>query len=211
MFVTILLIPFAYLLGSIPTSVWLGKSTKGIDLREHGSGNAGTSNAIRILGWPTGVAVLIFDILKGFLAVNLAGFQTMWQEGSEAWMTLRILLGVVAVVGHIYPVFAGFRGGKGVATIAGVGFALNPMATLAALGIYILVLAIFRISSLGSLSAAISYPFWVIFLFDSPYYSLVIFSLLVTVVIVLTHQANIKRLIKGKEKSLKREKGENNR
>ena len=142
MIILIILLPFAYLLGSIPTSVWLGKATKGIDLREHGSGNAGTSNAIRILGWPTGVVVLIFDVLKGYLAVSLAGFQSIWNEGSEAWMILKIVLGIVAVVGHIYPVFAGFRGGKGVATIAGVCFALNPLATLSAMGIYIILLLI---------------------------------------------------------------------
>ena len=206
MIISIILLPFAYLLGSIPTSVWLGKATKGIDLREHGSGNAGTSNAIRILGWPTGVVVLIFDVLKGYLAVSLAGFQSIWNEGSEAWMILKIVLGVVAVVGHIYPVFAGFRGGKGVATIAGVGFALNPLATLAAMGIYIIVLLIFKISSLGSLSAGLSYPFWVIFVFDTPYNSLLIFSILVTFVLILTHQSNIRRLIKGEENSLNKKK-----
>ena len=206
MIISILLIPFAYLLGSIPTSVWLGKATKGIDLREHGSGNAGTSNAIRVLGWPIGLVVLIFDVLKGYLAVSLAGFQSIWNEGSEAWMILKIVLGVVAVVGHIYPVFAGFRGGKGVATIAGVGFALNPLATLAAMGIYIIVLLIFRISSLGSLSAGLSYPFWVIFVFDTPYISLLIFSILVTFVLILTHLSNIRRLIRGEENSLNKKK-----
>lgn len=206
MIISILLIPFAYLLGSIPTSVWLGKATKGIDLRDHGSGNAGTSNAIRVLGWPIGLVVLIFDVLKGYLAVRLAGFQSIWNEGSEAWMILKIVLGVVAVVGHIYPLFAGFRGGKGVATIAGVGFALNPLATLAAMGIYIIVLLIFRISSLGSLSAGLSYPFWVILVFDTPYTSLLIFSILVTLVLILTHQSNIRRLIRGEENSLNKKK-----
>jgi len=124
----------AYLLGSIPTSLWLGRAFKGVDLRDHGSGNAGATNAFRVLGKPIGSAVLLLDMGKGFLAVNLALIQHVILPGSEAWMILKITLGLLAVVGHIFPVFAGFRGGKGVATITGVGLAIHPFAALAAMG-----------------------------------------------------------------------------
>ena len=124
----------AYLLGSIPSAVWLGRVVKGIDLREHGSGNAGATNAFRVLGIPIGIAVLLMDILKGYLAVNISLLQHEVAVGTEGMMILRIGLGAIAVVGHIFPLFAGFRGGKGVATMAGIGLAVHPLAALAAIG-----------------------------------------------------------------------------
>jgi glycerol-3-phosphate acyltransferase PlsY len=204
MLVISIITAIAYLLGSIPSSVWLGKITRGIDLRDHGSGNAGTSNAFRVLGWKIGLAVLIIDILKGYLAVYLSVFQNQWAEGTEGWMAFRIVLGLVAVAGHIFPVFASFRGGKGVATLAGAGFAIHPYATLAALGVYLFIFILFRISSLGSLGAAISYPLWIMIVFREGYLSLSIFSLLVTLTIILTHLPNIRRLIKGEERTVKK-------
>ncbi len=208
MFWIVLIIIGAYLLGSIPTSVWLGKALKGIDLREHGSGNAGASNAFRVLGKPIGTAVLILDMLKGFLAVNLILLQHEIDPGSEAWMLLKIGLGLMAVLGHIFPVFAGFRGGKGVATIAGVALALNPFAALAAMAVYLLVFLLTRISALGSLIAVLSYPVWIILVFKSEYLSIRIFSLAVVVLILITHRSNILRLVRGEEKSLFRKKGD---
>lgn len=189
----------AYLMGSIPTSVWLGRAIKGVDLREHGSGNAGTTNAFRVLGKPIGVMVFIVDMGKGFLAVSLSNFQAEFETGSEAWLILRIGLGVLSVIGHIFPLFAGFKGGKGVATMAGVGFALHPLAALAAMGIYLLVFLLSRVSALGSLSAVITYPVWMILVFQTDYQSLRIFSLFVPVLVILTHRSNIKRLFKGNE------------
>ena len=146
MVLLIILVVGAYLLGSIPSSVWLGKWIKGIDLRKQGSGNAGATNAFRVLGKPIGVAVLALDMLKGLLAVNLSHFQKEIFPDSELWMILRIAFGLLAVAGHIYPLFAGFKGGKGVATMAGVGLAIHPYAALAAMGIYLLVFLIFRLS-----------------------------------------------------------------
>jgi len=200
----ILLSVLAYLLGSIPSSVWLGKMIRGIDLRDQGSGNAGTSNAFRVLGWKIGVAVLAIDILKGFLAVSLSGLQNELAVDSEGWMIFRISLGVLAVVGHIFPIFARFRGGKGVATFAGIGLAIHPLATLAALGVYLVFFLIFRISSVGSMAAALSYPIWVMVVFNTGYISLGIFSCLVTFVILITHRSNIKRLLRGEEKMIRR-------
>ncbi|MEA3479940.1 MAG: glycerol-3-phosphate 1-O-acyltransferase PlsY, partial [Bacteroidota bacterium] len=192
----------AYLLGSIPTSVWMGRALKGIDLREHGSGNAGATNAFRVLGKPIGTVVLILDMLKGFLAVNLALLQNEIGPGSEAWMLLKIGLGLLAVVGHIFPVFAGFRGGKGVATIAGIALALHPFAALAAMGIYLLVFLLTRISALGSLIAVLTYPVWIIWVFRSEYLAIRIFSLAVVVLVLITHRSNILRLVQGEEKLL---------
>ena len=202
-----IIIPGAYLLGSIPTSVWLGKALKGVDLREHGSGNAGATNAFRVLGKPIGSAVLVLDMLKGFLAVNLALLQHELYPGSEAWMILKIGLGLLAVVGHIFPVFAGFRGGKGVATITGVALAIHPLAALAAMGIYLLVFLLTRISAMGSLTAVLTYPIWINWVFKSDYLTIRIFSLVVVLLVLITHRSNILRLVRGEEKSLFRKQG----
>ncbi len=192
----------AYLLGSIPTSLWLGRAIKGVDLREHGSGNAGATNAFRVLGKPIGIAVLLLDMLKGFLAVNLTLLQHVILPGSEAWMIMKITLGLLAVVGHIFPVFAGFRGGKGVATITGVGLAIHPMAALAAMGVYLLVFLFTRISALGSLLAVLTYPVWMIWVFKSEYLTIRIFSVVVVLLVLITHRSNIQRLVQGEENSL---------
>lgn len=202
MFLLILILPVAYLLGSIPTSVWLGRALKGVDLREYGSGNAGATNAFRVLGKAIGSSVLLLDMLKGFLAVNLALLQQEIPPGSEGWMILKIGLGLLAVLGHIFPVFAGFRGGKGVATVTGVALAIHPFAALAAMGIYLLVFLLTRISALGSLIAVLTYPVWIIWVFKSDYLTIRIFSLVVVLLVLITHRSNILRLVRGQEKSL---------
>jgi glycerol-3-phosphate acyltransferase PlsY len=196
MFALIVLFPLAYLLGSIPSSVWLGKVIRGIDLREQGSGNAGATNAFRVLGKPIGITVLLLDMGKGFLAVNLSLLQHQVPKDSETWIILRIALGLLAVAGHIFPLFAGFRGGKGVATLAGIGVALHPFAAMAAMGIYLLVFLISRISALGSLSAVLSFPLWVMVVFRSEFKALWLFSILVPILVIFTHRTNISRMLK---------------
>ncbi len=193
------LFPLAYLLGSIPTAVWVGKIFFKIDVREHGSGNAGATNVMRVLGVKTGVPVLLVDMLKGWFAVYLVHFQKVIETGNETWMIISILLGIFAVIGHIFPIFAGFRGGKGVATIAGVCISLHPLATVSALGVFIIVLLIWKYVSLGSIVAGISFPVWVILVFQSDYISLWIFSGIAAALLGATHHANIKRLLKGEE------------
>ncbi len=191
--------PAAYLLGSLPTAVWTGRIFHGIDVRMHGSGNAGATNVMRVLGVKTGVPVLLIDMLKGWAAVRLLKFQPDVEIGEERFMVLSIVLGILAVTGHIFPVLAGFRGGKGVATISGVCFALHPAATAAALGIFILVLLLTKYVSVGSISAGITFPVWVIVVFRSPYISLWIFSIVAALLLVITHRKNIKRLKNGQE------------
>lgn len=202
MILLIIAIILAYLLGSVPSSVWLGRGLKGIDLRDHGSGNAGATNAFRVLGNPIGIVVLVLDMMKGFLAVNLSHLQEEIIPGSEVWMIFRIGLGLVAVTGHIFPLFAGFKGGKGVATIAGVGLALHPYAALAAMGVYLVVFLIFKLSALGSISAVLSYPIWMIPVFHADYKALWIFAVFVPILTLFTHRSNIRRLIQKEEKSV---------
>ncbi len=193
------MIPLAYLLGSVPTAVWVGKAFHGIDVREHGSGNAGATNVMRVLGVKTGVPVLLIDMLKGWGATSLMTFQHSISISDEKYMIFSILLGVLAVSGHIFPVFAGFRGGKGVATIAGVCFALHPLATLSALGVFIVVLLLRKYVSLGSIIAGLSFPVWIILVYRSPFRSLWIFSVVASLLLVYTHRKNIRRLLDGNE------------
>lgn len=193
------MLPAAYLLGSIPTAVWTGRIFHNVDVREHGSGNAGATNVMRVLGVKTGIPVLLIDMLKGMAAVFLIRLQDAVPADKELYMILSLVLGVLAVTGHVFPVFAGFRGGKGVATIAGVCFALHLPATALALAVFMIVLFAWQYVSLGSLAAALSYPVWIILVFQVPHISLWVFSVLVALLIVVTHRKNIRRLTGGTE------------
>lgn len=193
------MLPVAYLLGSVPTAVWTGRLLHGIDIREHGSGNAGATNVMRVLGVRTGLPVLLIDLLKGLGATLLIHAQNIVPREEELFMIFSILLGVIAITGHIFPLFAQFRGGKGVATMAGVCFALNPLATISAMGVFVVVLLIWKYVSAGSMAAGLSFPVWVILVYDSPYLSLGIFSIVAAILLILTHRSNILRLIAGKE------------
>jgi glycerol-3-phosphate acyltransferase PlsY len=192
----------AYLLGSIPSAVWIGKSIHNIDVREHGSGNAGTTNVIRVLGWKTGIPVLIIDIIKGWVAAMLPVFFHLAGNGSALLVNLQIGAGVIAIVGHIFPVFAGFRGGKGVATIFGVLLAVHFLLTLCALGVFLVVLLITGIVSVSSMAAGLSFPIFLFLLFETPSLLFKVFSVFVAIALIATHRKNIGRLLKGEEKKL---------
>lgn len=193
----------AYIIGSIPTSVWVSKLFHGIDIRDHGSGNAGATNTIRVLGPRSGIPVLIFDAFKGWMAVYLANFVDVFEPGTESFINFGLALGISAVMGHVFPAFAGFRGGKGVATLLGIVIALYPLAFLLVVGVFILVFVLTEYVSLGSIISAVSFPFIVIFVFNIESPTLIIFSILISLFIPLTHQKNIKRLIKGEENKMK--------
>ncbi|MBK7710482.1 MAG: glycerol-3-phosphate 1-O-acyltransferase PlsY [Bacteroidales bacterium] len=192
----------AYMLGSIPASVWIGKMVHGIDVREHGSGNAGTANTIRVLGWKTGIPVLIIDLAKGWTAAMLPVFFHIAEPGSALLTNMQILTGVTAIVGHIFPVFAGFRGGKGVATVFGVLLAIQPLLTICCLGVFLTVILLTGIVSVSSMSAGIAFPVLLFLFFDTPSVIFKIFSVLVAVALLITHRKNIRRLLKGEESRL---------
>ncbi len=189
----------AYLLGSIPSSVWIGKIFYGIDVREHGSGNAGTTNTIRILGYKAGIPVFIIDALKGWFAVFLTKIVFGYFPSIEMPEYMSLIAAVAVVLGHIFPVFAGFRGGKGVATLLGVGFGLIPIPALIALGIFMIVLFCFGYVSLASITAAVTLPFITYFFVMPDKILLLLLTVAVAIFIPITHRQNIKRLINGTE------------
>ncbi|MGC1390810.1 MAG: glycerol-3-phosphate 1-O-acyltransferase PlsY [Bacteroidales bacterium] len=192
----------SYLLGSIPSAVWIGKRFRNIDVREHGSGNAGTTNTIRVLGWTTGIPVLLIDISKGWLAAMLPVFLHLAEHGSALLTNLQMMTGIIAIIGHIFPVFAGFRGGKGVATVFGVFLSLHPLLTLCCIGVFLIVLFITGIVSVSSMTAGITFPLFLFLFFDTPSVLFKIFSIVTAISMLLTHRKNIQRLIKGEETKL---------
>lgn len=192
----------AYLLGSIPTAVWVGKKFHGIDVREHGSGNAGATNTIRVLGWKTGIPVLIFDLAKGWLATMLPVFLGATEHSTPAETNLKIIAGMIAITGHILPVFAGFRGGKGVASAFGVLLALHPYLTLASIAVFLVVFFITGIVSISSILAGLSFPVFLFAIFSTPSPVFKIFSVVVAIAMIITHRKNIGRLFRGEEKRL---------
>lgn len=197
-FTILILILGAYLLGSIPTSVWIGKLFYNIDVREFGSGNAGATNTFRVLGKKAGIPVLIIDILKGTAAVALS-YLSPFEPGSPVFVNLQLGLGVAALIGHIFPVFAGFRGGKGVATILGIVICITPVSCSLALVVFLVVLTASRYVSLSSMSAGLSYPVILNLIMHNQNKVLILFSLAVAVLLVITHRKNIQRLLKKQE------------
>ncbi|MBS1637243.1 MAG: glycerol-3-phosphate 1-O-acyltransferase PlsY [Bacteroidetes bacterium] len=196
---TIIVLPaIAYLLGSIPTAVWWGKGFYGIDVREFGSGNAGATNTFRVLGRRAGIPVLIIDILKGIAAVSLALFSDFVPHTSQ-FINLQLALGVAALVGHIFPVFAGFRGGKGVATLLGVVICLHPLACACSLGVFLAVLMLSRYVSLSSMMAGATFPIFLNIVFKNQNPTLTVFSCIVALLLIITHKKNITRLLKRQE------------
>lgn len=192
----------AYLTGSTATAVWAGKIFHGIDVREHGSGNAGATNVIRVLGWKTGIPVLLVDVSKGWLAAMLPVFFNIAEPHSALLVNLQIVSGLMAIAGHIFPIFAGFRGGKGVATIFGVLLAINPLLTILCFGVFLCVFVISGYVSLSSITAGLAFPVLLFLFFDTPSLFFKIFSVLISIGLIITHRKNISRLIKGTESKL---------
>lgn len=200
--INILFLLGAYLLGSIPTAVWIGKYFYSIDVREYGSGNAGATNVFRVLGKKAGIPVLLIDVLKGFVAVSLAN-SSNYTPGSNQFINLQLVLGIASLVGHIFPIFASFRGGKGIATLLGIILAVLPFAALISMGIFIVVLLISSYVSLGSMTAAVAFPIIVILGFKTTTPSLNVFSILIAIMVLITHQKNIERLLRREESKAK--------
>ncbi len=210
----IVVLLISYLLGSIPTSLWMGRFVRGIDIREYGSGNAGATNTFRILGWPSGVVVLSLDFFKGFVSTYWVS-HLAWKIGTgpvtiPAWDVdafVQIACGFMAVFGHAAPVFAGFKGGKGGATAAGMLYGIEPVSISISVGIFLLVMFTTRYVSLGTVISTAAYPLSQLVLryivgwqIDG---SVIILSAAASLFIIYKHKANLQRLLNGTENRIK--------
>ena len=196
----ILLAILAYCIGSIPTSMWVSRHFFNIDIRDYGSGNAGATNTFRVLGPRWGTFVMICDVLKGFLAVKLAFLlPTVYHENDIRFLNLQLIFGISAVLGHIFPIWANFRGGKGVATLFGLVIGISPWTALACSGIFLIVLYLTRFVSLGSILAGIAFPVFILVVFNVDNHFYRVFAIAVALLIILTHQKNIGRILRGNE------------
>lgn len=193
----------SYLCGSIPTSVWWGKAFYGVDVRQHGSKNAGATNTFRVLGVKAGVPVLLIDMLKGFAPVRVLAWWSGLPDGSADFTWLRVGMALAAVVGHLYPVFAGFRGGKGVATSFGGILALHRGIALICLGVFVVVYLLSKYVSLSSLCAALAFPVAVFALAQDDHLVFKGFSIMICALVFWTHRTNIGRLWRGEENRMR--------
>lgn len=195
----LLIIILAYLIGSIPTSVWVSKYFFQIDIRDYGSGNAGATNTYRILGSKWGTFVMIADMLKAVVAVKLAFLLPESYENELYLVNLQLGLGLAAVIGHIFPIWANFKGGKGVASLFGMVLGIQPNVALCCVGVFILVLYLTRWVSLSSILASIAFPVFILVIFNEPEHLYRVFAIVVALLVLFTHQKNITRIIKGNE------------
>ncbi len=197
----VLIIVIAYLIGSVPTAVWVSKGFFGVDIREYGSGNAGATNTFRILGSRWGTFVMLMDMLKGVAATSLYLLLPFYADHVNEWdrTNLMVGLGLAAVLGHIFPIWADFRGGKGVATLFGMILAIQPVVAVCCVGVFLLVLYVTRFVSLSSILASVAFAVLILWIFNErePLYRG--FAIAVALLVVLTHQKNISRLLRGSE------------
>lgn len=193
------LVILAYLIGSIPTAVWVSRSVFNIDIRDYGSGNAGATNTFRVLGAKWGTFVMMFDMFKGLFAVKLALLLPYYVMNDFARTNFQVGLGLMAVIGHIFPIWADFRGGKGVATLFGLILGISPWTALCCVGVFGLVLYMTRFVSLSSILASLAFPIFILIVFNVDNETYRVFAIAVAALVILTHQKNISRLLKGAE------------
>ncbi|MBE8720990.1 glycerol-3-phosphate 1-O-acyltransferase PlsY [Sphingobacterium pedocola] len=195
----------AYLFGSIPTAVWFGQAFYNVDVREYGSGNAGATNTFRVLGPKAGAIVMFVDIFKGWTATNLPYLldsSIVGNHNSPHFVNFQLALGVIAVLGHLFPIFAGFRGGKGVATLFGMVLAIHAPAALCCVSVFIICLLVTHYVSLSSILAGFTFPISVAFIFKTTVPSVMLYGIAICALILITHQKNIERLLKGHESKI---------
>ncbi len=210
-----IVIILSYVVGSIPTSIIASKLLHGMDIRQHGSGNAGGTNVMRVLGWKIGLAVILFDLFKG-VAATIFVARLFWDPSLpfqnrtpfEDFTVVQIICGVAAILGHVWTLFAGFRGGKGVATGAGMLLALAPIEFAVAVVIFAAVFSSSRYVSLGSIAGAVAFPLTMFFRENvfkveiHGYHTLIFFAIGTSLLLIYTHRENIKRLLRGTENKL---------
>ena len=194
-----LLIIVAYLIGSIPTAVWVSKYFFGIDIREYGSGNAGATNTFRVLGSRWGSFVMLVDVIKGVAATSLYLFLPHYLTNELHRTNFMLGLGMASILGHIFPIWAEFRGGKGVATLFGLIIAISPLTALSCVAIFLVVLYLTRFVSLSSILASMAFPVFILIIFNVDNIAYRIFAIAVALLVILTHQKNIGRLLSGSE------------
>lgn len=196
----------AYLLGSIPTAVWIGKCHFGIDVREHGSKNAGATNTFRVLGKKPGIIVLIIDVFKGIVATSLPLIyfdKYLMFQTNDFIAQVEISTAISAVVGHVFPLFARFKGGKGVATSLGIIIGMEPAAATICLILFLSVFLITNYVSLGAIIASLSFPFILKYIIGENSEWYLGFSILLSCMVILAHKKNIVRLIHGEENKMR--------
>ena len=206
----ILFLLISYLTGSFPSAVWVGKIFFNKDVREYGSGNAGATNTFRVLGKSAGIPVLLLDVLKGWVSVNYIIFLSedfipISGSVTSTQFEIQLAFGIAAVVGHLFPIFTGFRGGKGIATLLGILIGLNFTAALFSLLIFVFVFVISKYVSLASILASMTFPVVVFQILKESEVnsSLEMFAIFVPILTLITHQKNIERLIRGEENKAK--------
>lgn len=195
----LLLIIIAYFIGSIPTALIVSRSFFGVDIRDYGSGNMGATNTFRVLGSQYGTIVMIIDIIKGVAAVCLFYFLPSYLHDEWARTNLMVGLGLSSVMGHVFPIYAHFRGGKGVATLFGMMLAIQPVIAASCVGVFLLVLFFTRYVSLSSILAGLFLPICVLWIWNDDVTIYRIFAVLVAAMIILTHQKNIVKILRGNE------------
>ena len=208
------IITLSYLVGSIPTSIIVSKLARGIDIRDYGSGNAGGTNVMRVLGWKHGVLVIILDALKGVLAVIVVARLFMGNmpfnnaTPFDDFTLVQIIAGIAAVIGHVWTIFAGFKGGKGIATALGMLLMISTVDMLIAVGAFIIVVSVSKYVSLGSIVGAIVVPLALVVrenIFNvniQGYHTILPFIIAVSLLVIFTHRKNVVRLLNGNENKI---------
>lgn len=201
-FNNILAIVLAYLIGSIPSAIWVSKWFFGIDVRDYGSKNAGATNTFRVIGKKAGFPVLFFDILKGWASVTFLSMLSSYELGSNQHINLQLAVGLAAVFGHVYPIYEKFKGGKGVATLLGIVLAINFPAAGVSFILFLITYLISQYVSLGAITAAFFFPFITVYVFKATSPTLIYFSVVISFLVIFTHRKNIERLLKKEENKM---------
>lgn len=202
-FNNVLAVLLAYFIGSIPSAIWVSKWFFGIDVRDYGSNNAGATNTFRVIGKFAGFTVLFFDILKGWASVKLLTTFILYQTDSLEFINMQLIVGITAVLGHVFPIYEKFQGGKGVATLMGIILAINFSAAIGCVIIFLVIFVFFSYVSLGAIVAAIFFPIITVFILRIESLSLIYFSIFISILVILTHKPNIYRLLNKDENKMK--------
>ena len=201
--VFIIVIFIGYMLGSIPSAVWVGKFFHGIDIREHGSKNAGATNTFRVFGNKSGTIVLAMDIIKGYAAASIPLLLSQMYIGfKDEVLILQLTASFCAIMGHVFPVLAKFKGGKGVASTLGIIIAINPETAFICLGCFIVVFIVWKYVSLGAIVASVLFPFVSYFFMLEDARIMIIFSIMISLIVLFSHRKNMQRLLRGEENKM---------